>query len=315
MRRSVPAHSSASPFRSARRFTLVFLSLCLALPFAARMVQAQVDSSQTTLRQRMHQSPQWTEIEKHLPDPQTATPQTLEMQGDILRARRFPEDAMDFYKYALARGGAAAPLLNKLGLAQLELRNVELARAYFQRVVKINRKDAEAWNNLGAVEYVDGANAEAVSDYKHAIKLDKRQAVYHANLSTAFFGRKDYKSASREMAAALKLDPGVFDSEPSSGGIEAHVLTSEDRARYCLEMAKLYAKDGREEQMLHSLAMASEAGMDVLREMRKDPDLAKFEMDSRVLVLAHNAQALRVSQPTTTASSPASPEAEQLKPL
>ena len=34
--------------------------------------------------------------------------------------------------------------------------------------------------------------------------------------------------------------------------------------------------------MLHSLASAAEAGMDVQPEMRKDPYLAKFEMDPRV---------------------------------
>ena len=26
---------------------------------------------------------------------------------------------------------------------------------YFQKAVKVNRKDAAAWNNLGAVEYLD----------------------------------------------------------------------------------------------------------------------------------------------------------------
>ena len=51
-----------------------------------------------------HQSPDWAAIEKHLPDPATASAKQLEMQGDILRARRFPEDALDYYGYALRRG-------------------------------------------------------------------------------------------------------------------------------------------------------------------------------------------------------------------
>ena len=45
--------------------------------------------------------------------------------------------------------------------------------------------------------------------------------------------------------------------------------------------------------MLHSLAKAAEAGMDVQVEMRHDPVLAKFEMDPRVVVLVHNAHELR----------------------
>ena len=238
----------------------------------------------------MQQSPQWAEIQKHLPDPATATPQSLELEGDILRARRFPEDAIDYYKYALARGGDAAPLLNKLGLAELEMRNVELARAYFQRAVKTSRKDAEAWNNLGAVEYLDGANGDAVSDYKRAIKLDKHQAVYHANLATAYFGRKDYKGARREMAAALTIDPQIFNKEPSAGGVAAHVLRLRPGAVLLRDGEAVCTAAAMEEQMLHSLAMASEAGMDVQREMRKDTELARFELDPRVVVLVHNAR-------------------------
>ena len=33
-----------------------------------------------------------------------------------------------------------------------------------------------AWNNLGAVEYLEGQNGSAISDYKRAIKLNKKSA-------------------------------------------------------------------------------------------------------------------------------------------
>jgi tetratricopeptide (TPR) repeat protein len=230
---------------------------------------AQSSDSGSTVRERLHQSEQWRTIEKFLPDPATATPQALEQQADILRARRFPEDAMDYYKYALARGGNAPAILNKLGLTELEMRNVQLAKAYFERSVRLNKKDANAWNNLGAVEYMNGISDNA---------------------------RKDYGPARREIAAALKLDPQIFEHATSNGGVAAHVLTAEDRARLAFEMAKLYARNNQEDEMLHSLAVASESGMDVQREMRHDPVLAKFELDPRVLVLVHNAQALRLSR-------------------
>lgn len=263
---------------------------------------AQSSSATESVRERLHHSEQWMAIEKNLPNPATATPQALEAQADILRARRFPEDAMDYYRYALARGGNVPPLLNKLGLTELEMRNVVLARSYFQRVVKMSKKDADAWNNLGAVEYLDGYSANAVSDYKRAVKLDRREAVFHANLATAYFGQKDYGGARREIAAAIKLDPKIFERTSSDGGVSAHVLSAEDRARLSFEMAKLYARNGLEEQMLHSLSMASEAGMDVQHEMRKDPVLAKFEMDPRVVILVHNAQALRASRAATAST-------------
>jgi Flp pilus assembly protein TadD len=267
--------------------------LCL---FASAQIKAQDQPAPSNSRERMHQSDQWAEIQKHLPDPATATPQALEQQADILRARKFPADAMDYYNYALARGGSPPSLLNKLGLAQLEMGNIQLARVYFQHVVKVSRKDASAWNNLGAADFVDGQQNNAISDYKRAIKLDKHQAVFHANLASAYFTTKDYHGARREIAAALELDPQIFELE-GTGGISAHVLSAADRARFSFEMAKMYARSNMEEAMLHSLATAAEAGMDVQPEMRKDSYLVKFEMDPRVLVLVRNARMLRATQP------------------
>ncbi|HEX3571612.1 MAG TPA: tetratricopeptide repeat protein [Acidobacteriaceae bacterium] len=245
----------------------------------------------------MHESDQWQDIARHLPDPNTASPKVLEQQADILRARRFPEDALDFYRYALARGGDQVSLTNKIGLTQLEMKNFDLARAYFSRAVKMNKKSSEAWNNLGAAEFISGAPGTAVSDYKRAIKLDKHSAVYHANLATAYFETKNFSGARKELATAMKLDPEIFNRKEGAGGLEAHVLSSEDRARFSYEMAKLYAQNGLQEQMLHSLAVASEAGMDLARELRKDPVLAKYQNDPRVLVLIQNAQVIRTGRP------------------
>lgn len=269
--------------------TILSLSLCAA---AQTPDSPRADGSHS----RMHDSEQWKLIVEHLPDPRTASADTLETQADILRARRFPEDALDYYNYALARGGNPAHLLNKVGLTQLEMRNNMLARACFQRAVKLNKKDAEAWNNLGAVEFLEGASSTAIADYKKAAKLDKHEGVFHANLATAYFEKKDYESARHEIALALKLDPEVFERRGADAGISAHVLSSQDRARFSYEMAKMYARAGMEESMLHSLAMASEAGMDVQREMRNDPILAKLVADPRIIVLVHNAQALRASR-------------------
>jgi tetratricopeptide (TPR) repeat protein len=292
MRLPVATHTLAVKIRLMRKVALSFLCVSTAVMLPPQMT-AQHQSSTSTARERMHQSDQWMEIQRHLPDPATASPQILEQQGDILRARRFPEDALDFYKYALARGGNVPALLNKLGLTELEMRNIELARSYFQRAVKMDKKNGEAWNNLGAVEFIDGQAGSAVSDYKKAIKLKKHEPVFHANLATAYFETKNYGAARREIAVAMKLDPQIFDRQAGLGGVAAHVLSSEDRSRFSFEMAKLYAQNGLEEQMIHSLSVASEAGMDVQREMRRDSVLAKYEMDPRVIVLVHNAQALR----------------------
>jgi hypothetical protein len=75
--------------RSARWSVLSLLGLC-ALAGGAVRATAQQEISMTDGRMRAHDSAQWRQVQEHLPDPKTATPQALEQQADILRARRFP---------------------------------------------------------------------------------------------------------------------------------------------------------------------------------------------------------------------------------
>jgi tetratricopeptide (TPR) repeat protein len=158
--------------------------------------------------------------------------------------------------------------------------------------LKLNRKDAEAWNNLGATEYVSRQYSAAIGDYKKSVKLSKDSAVYHSNLGMAYFDEKDYKKARKELQTALKLDPAIF-SRGSSSGVSAHVLSPEDRARFCMEMAKTYALAGNDAEMIHSLSMASENGIDLLAELGRDKLMAAYRSDPRVLILVQNQKAMR----------------------
>jgi tetratricopeptide (TPR) repeat protein len=244
------------------------------------------------LRQSAHESPDWKLIEPHLPDPATASVNTLETQADLLRVRRFPEDALDYYNYALQRGGDPAEIFNKIGITQMELGNTSIARAYFQRVVKLRRKDPQAWNNLGAVEFMGRNYTSAIECYKHAIKLNKKYAVSHSNLGMAYVEEKDFSGAKKELLIAMKLDPQIF-SRSNSSGASLHMMNASDRANFCFQMAKVYARTGNEPEMLHQLQTASEAGMDVQREMVHDADLARYVKDPRVEELVMVAKSLR----------------------
>ena len=63
------------------------------------------------------------------------------MAADVMRARRLPEDALEYYRFALERGGDPGKLTNRIGITLLELRHPELARAAFQRSVHLAPKD------------------------------------------------------------------------------------------------------------------------------------------------------------------------------
>lgn len=209
--------------RTPLRFSCLIFLLSLSIT-SARLRAQQGTLSPDQVRQIEHQDPQWPVIETHLPDPATASPDKLEMAADVLRARRFPQDALDYYMYAIQRGGKEITLLNKMGITELELSHTIRARMYFQRVVKLKKKDSEGWNNLGAVEYLDGRDWNAISDYNRAIKLDKKMASYHSNLGTVYLERRDFEGARREFAVALALDPNVFEHRDTTAGVVARMI-------------------------------------------------------------------------------------------
>ncbi len=283
-----------SLFLSAFAVSLITLTAPVqALQLSAGLKPVVVPQGQLDpIRRAMHETPDWKLIEPHLPDPATAPIDLLEMQGDLLRVRRFPEDALDYYNYALGRGGDQADLYNKIGITQMELGNTSVARAYFQHVIKIKRKDPQGWNNLGAAEFMGHNFSGAIQCYHHAIRINKKYAVSHSNLGLVYIEQKDFSSAKSELTLALKLDPQIFQHN-SSAGVSLHTMSAADRANFCFQMAKVYARAGDEAEMLHQLQTASEAGMDIRYEMSNDRDLTRYVNDPRLLELVRIAKSLR----------------------
>ncbi len=248
-----------------------------------------------------HQSSEWLLVAPHLPDPATATPAALQTAADVLRARRMPEDALDFYQYALSRGGDEATISNRIGITLLELRHPELARVALRRALQRKPKDPQTWNNLGAAEYVMGNYQAAIANYLKAVKFDKKTAVYHSNLGTAYFEVKDVESARSQFAKAVKLDPNVF-QRGDWGGIQAHVLSPTDRGQFCLEMARLSARQHDDEGVLRWLGKAVDAGFDVHSAIAAGKDFEPYRKDPRVAVIIRNAKAMKPGQLAAVAS-------------
>lgn len=283
--------------------------LLLSFACSSRPSHAQLSVSADPERVARHQSADWMAMAGHLPDPATAAPSELQLAADVMRARRLPEDALEYYRFALERGGDPGKLTNRIGITLLELRHPELARTAFQRAVRLNPKDPEAWNNLAASEYVGGDFARAIGDYKRAVKLNRNKATFHSNLGTAYFEVKDYDSARKQFSTALKLDPNALQGG-TSNGIEAHVLSPSDRGRFCFEMAKLAGRDHDVESMLRWLARATEIGFDTQGEMGADRVLRTYLSDPRVTLIVHNAHAMRNGQIAETGLVPALPNAK-----
>jgi len=253
---------------------------------------AQAEAVSAEERAAFHRDPQWLVIAPHLPDPKTATAAQLETAADVLRARRFPEDALDYYGYAIARGAPVSEMLNKMGIVRLELRQVDMAHALFQQTVRAQKKNASGWNNLGVTEYVNKQYKNAISDYRRAAKLDKHSASFLCNLGMAYFENGDMESARKQFALALDLDPHALEHR-ESGGVTAQVVGTQNYAQLAFEMAKIYARHQDDAATLLWLAKATEAGYDTRHEILLDAALRPYAHDPRVILILKNAQQMR----------------------
>lgn len=271
--------------------SFLFCTLLFVSPDSRAQIKAPLVSAEE--RAAFHQDPQWSNIEAHLPNPRTATAAQLETAADVLRARRFPHDALDYYGYAIARGGDMAALMNKMGILRLELQQLPVAHETFQQIVRTHKKDSSAWNNLGVTEYMDKRWRQAISDYQRAARLDKHAAVYRSNLGMAYFESGDMESARREFAAALLIDPHAFDHH-GNGGSNAQVVGTQNYPQLAFEMARLYAKHHNDAMTVLWLAKSIEAGYDAKAEMPNDNALRPYMKDPRVLLIWKNTQQMRM---------------------
>lgn len=267
------------------------LVLSLSLPGVYARCGAQ-NISTLIDTERQHDTPEWANIAAHLPDPSTASPGQLELAGDVLRARRYDGDALRFYNAALQRGGNQQVLTKKMGVTCLEMQQPLLARMYFQRSLRLNKKDPVSWNDLGASEFTLQDNRGALSAYKHALKLDKNSAVYHSNLALVYFETNDMESARRQLATAMRLDPDLLHKR-NEMGYSAQLLATTRYAEICFEMARIYGSQGNMVAMLDWLTKASERGYDVRAAMDRDSVLRPMMIDPRVQVILKNAKLLR----------------------
>ncbi len=181
---------------------------------------------------------------------------TPETRGDIYMARKMYREAVDAYK----SGDAKDPVLvNKTGIAYHQLLQLDIARKYYERAIKLNGKYSEALNNLGTIYYAGKSYRRAVSQYKKALKYSPESASIYSNLGTAYFARKNYDEAQKCYETAMQLDPEVFEHH-SSAGVLLQERTVEERAKFHYFQAKVYAKRGMNDRALLALRKAIEEG-------------------------------------------------------
>jgi Flp pilus assembly protein TadD len=196
-------------------------------------------------------------------------PISNEMRGDIYMARKMYLDAIDMYRL----GPKNSPVLaNKIGIAFHQMLQLQLAKKNYERAIKLDPKYSEAINNLGTIYYANKNYRRAISYYKRALRDAPPSASIYSNLGSAYFARKDYKSATTYYSKALQLDPLVFEHHSNFGTLMQE-RTVDERAKFHLYLAKMYAQTGDQEHALIYLRKALEEGV---KDREKIPGMPEF---------------------------------------
>ncbi len=195
---------------------------------------------------------------------------TVEMRGDIFMARKMYREALETYKTGPTD---SAVLANKIGIAYHQMLDLEDARKYYEKAIKLRPDYAEAINNMGTIYYARKSYRRSIAQYKKALRLTPDSASIVSNLATAYFARKNYQLAFEMYQQALALDPEVFEHR-STMGILLQERTVEERAKFHYYLARTYAKAGDIEHALMYIRKSLEEGFKEPDKFTKDPEFA-----------------------------------------
>jgi Flp pilus assembly protein TadD len=209
-----------------------------------------------------------------------AAARLAEEKGDLDRMHKDYESAVSHYQSALKVNTKSAALYNKMGIAELQLKENALARKYFGRAMKYDPQFFAPINNMGVLDLLDRRYRSSVNFFKQALALDETNAHTHLNLANAWMGLGEVDYAMTEYARALELDADVLST--SSEGVVAQVSTPEQRARIAFLIAKSYMKKGNLDGALEYLRRAKEGNYPDMASVWKDPAFTALWTDPRL---------------------------------
>ncbi|MGO9008746.1 MAG: tetratricopeptide repeat protein [Bryobacteraceae bacterium] len=180
--------------------------------------------------------------------------------GDLMMLHRRYREAVESYAQGPAND---ASLRNKIGIAYHQWGQLENARKAYLQALRLRPAFMEAANNLGTVEYCKKNYRRAISWYRKALGMEEPDSPQTAsvlmNLGMAWFARKKYEKANLSFQTALRLDPNVFEHRGTVGQI-LEDRNVEERSRFHFYLAKLYARQGRNELAIQYLRKSLEEG-------------------------------------------------------
>jgi len=85
------------------------------------------------------------------------------------------------------------------------------ARDLYQQSIDKNDHPADAWCNLGILEYQEGNKSKSVSCFTHSLKEDPRHFEAHYNLANVYLDIENLELAKLHYEVAAEIDPDHAD--------------------------------------------------------------------------------------------------------
>lgn len=116
------------------------------------------------------------------------------------------KDAIADYLKAEELGFMKSVLFSNLGFVYYTLKQPDSALLYFEKALKIDSANANAYRWRGEIKYDENDNKGAVDDYSLAIKYNPSASNYFAR-GLGYYYLKTYKKAVEDMDKAIELNP------------------------------------------------------------------------------------------------------------
>ena len=121
-------------------------------------------------------------------------------QGKLLEAASLGELLTSEYPNILV-------LYEILGAVHMGMENAEKALFSYYKVLQLNPKHVDAFNNIGMMLFNQGKFDEAIDSYKNAIKFEPKFADAHYNIGNTFKKMGNLKKAVESYKRAISIEP------------------------------------------------------------------------------------------------------------
>jgi tetratricopeptide (TPR) repeat protein len=127
--------------------------------------------------------------------------------GNALREAKQVEEALGYFRVAVALRPDASAAHNNLGNVLRAKKDLDGALAEFRAAIALDPNDALAHYNLGITLRDKGDLEGAIAESRRAIASAPADAIAHNGLGTALYDKQDLEGAIAEYLTAIDLDP------------------------------------------------------------------------------------------------------------